>query len=270
MALDKERPWWLELRKLHDEQFVFDWRSHVKRLNSTYSFDFSTPDGLAPPWFNGDVEALEPGNWVLVVSLNPQLDVKLQGWYATGKFDTDLYWHHWRTHNRRRYYPGFFRPLVMVASGALGQSVSKDEERDFATRRMCFVEICPYASATFDLTPEQVKQLVAEDVGFGVKTQVREMMIEQARPRIVLVNGNPAVDAMEAVHEEKLAWEEWEQYPAGSPEGRMLWWRRGMYRGPHRVPVVGFPFLNKPRTARSHDDYQQLGRKINALAEKGN
>lgn len=71
-----EEKWWSELRQIHDESFKTDWRQHLDELNRQVvakhprleSDPFSTPGGTLPPvLFNGDIEALQPQKWVLVV-----------------------------------------------------------------------------------------------------------------------------------------------------------------------------------------------------------
>ncbi len=68
-------PWFRELRQLHDENFHEDWTTHLDALNRELGLSgtaaFGTPArSLAPSWFVGDVEALPPRQWVLVISLN--------------------------------------------------------------------------------------------------------------------------------------------------------------------------------------------------------
>ena len=90
--------------------------------------------------FNGDVEGLADAPWTLVVSLNHQM-----GEYPNPP-TAGNYWEFCRLHNQNHWYAGFFRPLVRVAATYLGKTVAADEEPEFASRRMVFVELCPYAS----------------------------------------------------------------------------------------------------------------------------
>ena len=67
-------PWVRELQRLHEENY-FDWTSHLRDLNHRLGLggrdEFTVPNAALPPsWFVGDVEALQRGQWVLVVSLN--------------------------------------------------------------------------------------------------------------------------------------------------------------------------------------------------------
>ncbi len=66
-------PWFRELRQLHDENFREDWTSHVDALNRELGLTghaaFGLPArGLPPSWCVGDVEAVPPRQWVLVIS----------------------------------------------------------------------------------------------------------------------------------------------------------------------------------------------------------
>ena len=70
--------WLGELRHIHDEHFDYGWREHVRGLNGALGLEGPSGLGLAAPglppsWFVGDVEAVEPGEWVLAISLNQAL-----------------------------------------------------------------------------------------------------------------------------------------------------------------------------------------------------
>src|SRR4051794_34456594 len=68
--------WLSQIRAIHDASFTIDWQLHLDDLNARLrrsdQVELSTAvRGLPPPWFNGDVEAIKPNEWVLVISLNP-------------------------------------------------------------------------------------------------------------------------------------------------------------------------------------------------------
>jgi len=74
------RPGWIErLRALQLESFELDRESNLQRLNVKLQLPTESRFSLAvpaapPPLFNGDVEAIRPGHWALIVSLNHQLE----------------------------------------------------------------------------------------------------------------------------------------------------------------------------------------------------
>ena len=73
---------WLQaIRDLNEEHFSFDWHTHAKELSERldlrdeHALRLNIPD-LPPMWFNGDVEAIQPGRWMLVISLNPKAEAE--------------------------------------------------------------------------------------------------------------------------------------------------------------------------------------------------
>ena len=265
--------WQAELRRLHDEALAVDWGDHLAELNARYCLQgrdaLLTADvGLPPAWFNGDVEAIEPGCWVLVVSLNPG---KPPAEFYGGELRRDNAWDFWRRHNSGKWwYWRFFRPLVRVAALALDEEVARETEPNFATERMVFVELCPYASRRFALPAETVAELSRSDPGFRTAARVRRILIEQGQPALVLVNGTAAVRDAEVVDADRLRWLEvcYESADGTSRRGRpkRLWHKQGVYDAPRcPVPVVGFPFLKKPATHNSNAEIEQLGQLIRAF-----
>ena len=180
---------WLDrLRQVFDESFQVDWESDLASLNERLGlraegrFAVSIP-GLPPFWFNGDVEGLAGAPWTLVISLNHQV-----GTYLDPPTEEN-YWEFCRLHNQNHWYPRFFRPLVRVAATCLGETVAADEEPEFTSRRMVFVELCPYASRRFNLATSRVEELTRSESGFQTAAQITAVLIDEARPHLLLVNG---------------------------------------------------------------------------------
>jgi len=252
--------WQADLKDLFSESMTQDWQQSVNALNELLglrddaALRLTFPD-LPPIWFNGDVEALEPGRWTLVVSLNHQL-----GTYPVNP-SRSTYWDFCRTHNRKYWYGRFFAPLVTVASIALGDEMALGEEPEYATSRMVFVELCPYASRTFSLSSGVVADLVETDPGFQTAHRVIELLIGGAEPGLVLLNGNATIASFEAIYGKRLGLWATSTYDSASGTGRKLWHRQGYLESSgQRTPIAGFPFLRKPRTHNSNDELLQLGR----------
>lgn len=265
--------WRTELRRLHDAALNVDWEEHLAALNTRYGLRdrdaLSTADvGLPPAWFNGDVEAIEPGRWVLVVSLNPG---KPPAGFYGDELRPDTAWDFWRRHNAGKWwYWRFFRPLVRVAALALDEEVPRAAEPGFATERMVFIELCPYASRRFGLPTETVAELSRRDPGFRTAATFRRILIEEARPALVLVNGAAAVRDAETMDAGTLRWVEvrYESADGVTRKGRAkrLWHKEGTFETTSgSVPVVGFPFLRKPLTHNSDAEIERLGRRIRAF-----
>jgi hypothetical protein len=257
-------PWWADLRKLHDQSFEIDWAAHLRTLNSQPDIrgriQFSTPgttNKLPPSFFNGDVEVLKPREWILVISLNPAVDTERPKWYEKSNFDPDFYWHHWRTHNRRFFYVQFFRPLVKLAKFAFESEAAELDEKEFATTKMCFAEICPYAASQFTLDGEVVRRLLAEDEGFRIASEFRRILLEKGQPRVVFLNGQRA---MKTYAETGLLSSPWaqKQYNSEHTRGKTLEHSEGsLNTGGRPVPVFGFQFLRR-RGGISHNAYAEI------------
>src|SRR5690348_5845721 len=166
--------WLAELRNLHNEAFGFDWNTHLTALNARLRLHgqgelCTSVPGHPPVWFTGDVEGLGPGTWTLVMSLNHQKGPP-DGY--GGPFSPQQYWDFWRRHNATYGWVPFLGPLVHVAALALGHDLpaSVEEQRLYATERMVFVELCPYASSRFTIAWRDVLRLAQTDPGF---TQAR-------------------------------------------------------------------------------------------------
>lgn len=257
-------PWLTELRSLFDGAFADDWSAHVSDLNARYGLaadgELSIHVPESPLWFIGDVEAIQPGAWVLAISLNPHTPPP--DFYESGH-TPEFYWNLWRTHNRDFFwYPKFYGPLARVAAATLGEELLRDQEPDFATTRMVFTNLSPYASRRFALRPDQVTRLVAKDSGFHMMAQINRLLINSARPAVVLVNGVPSMKAMAAVYGGKLSWSE-RRYQSEENPKKVLRHHHGVLNleaGP--VPVFGFPTLRRPQTHNANVEIEQLGRCI--------
>jgi hypothetical protein len=261
--------WLADLRKLHDKAFDFPWGAHVIALNEQYGFKGDkrlslSIRGLPPVWFNGDLKAIEPGTWVLTISLNHQADHYADFPLPGGP---EAAWRDYRVQNREHWYPQFFLPLVRLAATALGEHVptSLDAQKEFATTRMVFVELCPYASNKFSLSGNVIAELCRTDEGFKTAAQFNRILIEQAEPALILVNGAPSVKDFAEVHASKLDWQR-VSYASFSNPARKLWHYQGWYRSDSRkIPVVGFPFLGKSSTHNSNADRARLAALIQAF-----
>ncbi len=83
VGLSTSEPWYSPIRAIHDEHFYDPWEERLAQINARYGLQgdhalLTHGPGLPPPWFNGDIEAVEPGKWVLVISLNPRIDHRKQ------------------------------------------------------------------------------------------------------------------------------------------------------------------------------------------------
>ena len=175
-------------------------------------------------------------------------------------------WDYWRSLNRDDWYPRFYRPMVRLAAAALGEEIPQEEEPDFATTRMVFVELCPYGSGHFRFGGESLMRLAAEDPGFQTAARVRNVLIREARPALVMVNGTAAITTIQSLERGQLTVEEHPPYESIGRPGKILRHWEGRYdSAAASVPVLGFPFLRKPRTHNSYAEIAQLGNYGRAL-----
>lgn len=259
--------WRQRLREIFDGAFQHDWDGHVQALNERFGFDGDkklcpTAAGMPPVWFNGNIERVNAGRWVLVVSLNPSL---ARPGHADHVETQEAWWNYWLEFNRHSWYGVFFRPLVRVAATALGEPIAEAAYPDFATDRMIFVELCPYASAQFAMAPDVVARLVKEDRGFQIAEEVTRILLRDARPALILVNGRAAMDNFEVVHARSTRWRKVDYLSPDSPS-KKLWHREGHYESDtRRAPLIGFPFLRKAQTHNSDNEIDELGRRLRAF-----
>jgi hypothetical protein len=278
--LEDQTPWYQAIRDIHEQHFHDPWQERVDEINKRYALAGShmlfTPDPDGPvPWFNGDIEAIEPGHWVLVISLNHYVNPASRSAsvvHSIAGYTPETYWDHRRTFNTTHWYRKFFGPLARVAAVALGEELTKAQESTFATNRMIFVEICPYGSQKFSLSWQTVEELLTTDLGFRLAANVKRLLIERGHPSLVLINGVRAIDMFAHVYADTLRWREI-RYPSCDPpkKGRIQKHLRhfcgSLDLGHYVVPVVGFPFLHTPATHNSHLEVAQLGEAIRQFVE---
>lgn len=266
----RDRAWINELRHLHEEAFAFDWHSHLARLNRDFGLQTgewlraAAPDSGKITLFNGDFEAIEPDRWVLVVSLNHQVgDPEV---YEQHTVSSTSWWDLWRAHNARYFYAPFFRPFVRLMAEAMGEEEPTEEaEGTFASSRAVFVELCPYASQSFSAKAAGILEGALEDYGVRLSRLFRQILIDKARPSLVLVNGRP--EAFERTHRNVIEWKQ-QNYVSNTNPHKELWHMQGWLGSEAgSIPVAGFPFLRKPRTHNSYMEISQLARALVVLAE---
>jgi len=262
--------WRAALRQLHDDAFEFDWDDHLANLNGrlrlTGRAAFSTPaPGLPPSWFHGDIDALEPRQWILVMSLNPAMVPDDIPWHESQEYTSESYWNHWRLLYQRYPELGYTRRFVDVARGLFQSEIA--DEAEFSARRLVFVELCPYSSQDVRLSPAQVRQLVDSDPGFRLAAQVRNVLISEGQPAAILINGVPAVQSFEATSGRALRWAR-SEYPSVDDGAKRLWHNEGFLAGEEPTLVAGTPFLRGPRTHNSRAELRQLGEQLREFASK--
>ena len=261
--------WVRELRRLHEENFWYDWTSHVRDLNRRYDLagrdELNLPNaGLPPSWFVGDVEALDPGRWVLVVALNHGSWADRDEAHRRQQRDSvQGDWDFWRFLHKKDWYAQFYSPMVRLGAMALGEGVpdEREQQKQYATTRMLFVESCPYSSPRFTRGRAVLDHLVAEgDRGLRVLERVRHVLVEKAHPALVLVNGNPALSTLRLLEGERLHLEEHRRYESASKGGKTLRHSEGrLDAGRRSVPVLAFPFVPGRKTHQSRSEIEQLG-----------
>ena len=184
-------------------------------------------------------------------------------------YTAQTYWDHWRFLNRDDWWPRFYRRFVRLASAALGTAVSLEEERHFATSSIVFVELCPYSSHEWRFQDEDVARLLREDRGFQIKSKVRQILVDYAHPALVMINGKPALSALEHAEGDRFQFGARTVYPSVPKPEKPLWHREGTVRTSNdSVPLLGFPFLRTRSTHNSYAEIDQLGEHARALVER--
>jgi hypothetical protein len=257
--------WLDELWRLHESHYPprFDWNAHLDELNERLALSdrdqFALPTGLAPSWFVGDVESLDSENWALVVQLNQARRPNDDEWHLAQDYTVESYWDHWRLLNRKYWEPSAYRKFVRLASRVFDLSIGPDQESSFAASRLIFVELCPYPSEQFRLSADVLDELIVNDIGFQVAAEVRNLLIENASPSVILISGVDALGDFERSYSGDVELTK-RAYPSGTKAAKELWHREGWYRGGGRhIPVVGFPFLRSQSAHNSYSEIDQLG-----------
>lgn len=275
-----QTPWYQEIRDIHNRHVHDTWQGRIDAINQRYALSGAhklfTPDPDAPmPWFNGNIEAVEPGNWVLVISLNHYVNpdsLSTSGFDTTGSHTAETYLDHRLTFNTESWYGKFFGPLAQVAAAALGEQLTREQEPLFATNRMIFVEICPYGSQKFSLSWQTVEELLEKDLGFRRAAEVNRLLVEQGRPALVIVNGARSIDMFAHLYADVLTWRQYCYNSCDLPKNRR---KRKQLRhfcgsldlGHNVVPVVGFPFLKTPHTHNSNAELALLANHVRQCVE---
>ena len=266
------------LRELHDESFSadHDWAAHLDSLNERLGLhgrrELATPaPGLPPSWFVGDVENLQPGRWVLFVGLNQARARDDEAWHAAQGYTPRTYWDYWRLLNSNSWYARYYSPRVRLAAAALDVESpdTREEQQEFATTSIVFVELCPYSSEQSQFADEELVRLSTQDHGFRIAAALRRVLIQHGRPAMVMVSGNQAVTVLERADGDHLTLGRARDYQSVSRPDKRLWHREGHYTvGASRVPVMGFPFLRTQSAHNSYEEIDQLGRRAGELVRE--
>lgn len=272
MQGNEESHWYERVREIHDDHFQDPWQTRADEINACYGLSgpqmlLTHGPGVPLPWFLGDIEGIVPKRWVLAISLNHQVNPEAA--YFRNRLGelhptADGYWEYCRTFHSKHCYPRFFGPLAQVAAAGIGQKLQKHQACTFAASQMIFVEICPYGSNAFNLGWREIEKLLEYDLGFRLAREVNHLLIEAGQPALIMVNGMPAVDTFQRLQGELLAWSE-RRYESvdlpgiGKRRKSLRHWCGVLSVGRQRVPVVGFPFLRKPKTQNSNAEITQLG-----------
>ncbi len=129
--------WLAQLRNIHEESLDRDWERLATAINEQLGLTGTAAlrpsiNGLPPIWFQGDVERIQPGKWVLVMSLNHQLPTAWE--YAT--VTRESAWHMQCDHHRDHWYKDFFGPLTRVAAVAMGLTGDAVDFKSYASQHL--------------------------------------------------------------------------------------------------------------------------------------
>ena len=157
---------------------------------------------------------------------------------------------------------------MRLAAAALGveRPRTREQQQEFATTRMVFVELCPYSSQQFRFADADLLALSEDDHGFRTAAEVRRILIRQGRPALVMLGGTQALGVLERLGLDGLTLGEHRTYRSASDLGKRLWHREWAFlSGRSRVPAIGFPFPRTRRTHNSSAEIDQLGVRARAL-----
>lgn len=134
--------------------------------------------------------------------------------------------------------------LARLAAACLGEELLDTDIKRFATKRMLFIEFCPYASPSFTRVPWlKVKQIAHDDVGFRCTRDIRQIIFTAGRPALVLANGKYA--AYDVKDWQCPDAQEVEIARSEAPEVKMKVWTSWFATDGYRFPVVGFNQLGR-------------------------
>lgn len=244
--------------------FEVDWSAHLTELNQRYRLADQNQlrhpgDSVPPVLFIGDVEAVRPHEWVFIISLNPQVDDS--DWRLQERQNPDVNWRLTTEGFKNWWYPRFFGPFARVAAAALGLDAA-GRERQFARDHIVFGELIPYSSRKFSLPWHTVSELTRNDRGVLAAAKVNQILIEEASPALVLVNGNAAKDVFDEEFGGHVDWEE-RKYSSPSKEDKTLRHFEGLYDGGGvEIPIAGFPFVRSRGSFNSNPEVDELGRRL--------
>ena len=168
---------------------------------------------------------------MLFIGLNQARSLQDEPWHLAQRHTPQTYWDYWRWLNRRAWYAQYYSPRVRLAAAALGVEIprERDQQQEFATTKMVFVELCPYSSKRYSFADADLLALSEEDHGFRTAAQVRRILIGQGRPALVMVSGGQALTVLEHHDQDQLRLGEPLTYQSVSRPDKRLWHREGHF-----------------------------------------
>lgn len=271
--MHKASEWWRSVKALDDWAHGYDWKKHLDGLNRKYILTGErelvlSVEGWPPAWFTGNIEALRPRQWMLVVSLNP---ARPSPDHYAGRTGDDS-WAFWCDHNRDSSFwnkkTKFFPQLAELARRALPPHLSTLDDETITSDYMLFLEFCPYASTEYPIPnwdkANGAKSLADSDIGFAINRQIRHLAFHHGQPLVALVQGGHARSDVEDFQCPGLS------KPASSIDLGGLKVSTGRYVGWHgQVPILGFPFINARNTLTRDERIALLGAEIARLTGRG-
>ncbi len=267
--MHKANEWWRSVKALDTWSHTYDWKTHLETVNQKFRLSGErelvlSVKGWPPAWFTGNIEALRPREWVLVVSLNP---ARPSPQHYAGRTGDDS-WAFWCEHNLDSSFwnksTKFFPRLAELARRALPRYASTLDDESIASDHMLFLEFCPYASTKY---PFEVwdraygaKSLADSDIGFAINRQIRHLAFHHGQPLIALIQGGHARSDIEDFQCPGLS------KPTSTVDLSGLRVSSGRYDGWHgQVPILGFPFFSAPTKLKIEDRLELLGTEIERL-----
>lgn len=204
-----------EIDRVWKGHFHDPWPDHLDQLNRLVEHKgvrFWLPNRkCSPAWINGDPALMEPGKWVLVVSLNPHIDPDNNKLQVRTDYSPKEWQAVWKIFNatREHWKGSFFPHLGRLASTCLALELDREQEKTFVHEQMLFIEFCPYASPNLrGIKWEEWKSLAEGEPAFEVSRHVRRILFDFGEPALVLCNGTLAArdvrDQQFGVHKMKI------------------------------------------------------------------